>query len=305
MILTLHKIYKPSLNLSSWVRILLKKITDIKELKLMANTIRQDIIKMLAEAKSGHTAGALGMADMFTGLFFNAMDLDPKNVDWEGRDYFVLSNGHICAVLYAAMANAGYFPREELMTFRKLGSRLQGHPHRKMLPGLETTSGPLGCGLSQAAGMAYAFKHDKKPNKVFCFLGDGELQEGNIWEGMMFAAKHKLDNLICAVDRNYIQIDGNTEDVMPLDPYDKKCQAFNWNTITIDGNDMKEIVETFKKAKENKGKPLMIIARTVACKGICDIEGDCGWHGKPPTPEEAVDMLKELQQTRKTLEAKK
>lgn len=277
----------------------MKKLTTVKSLQLMANVLRQDIIVSLAEAKSGHPAGSLGMADIFTALYFNIVKHNPKKPNWEGRDYVVLSNGHICPVLYAALANAGYFPKKELMTLRKLGTRLQGHPHRQSLPGLETTSGPLGSGLSQAAGMAHALKIDKKNNLVFCLTSDGEHDEGNIWEAVMFAAKYKLNNLVAILDRNYIQISGNTETVMPLDPLDKKYQAFNWNVKVIDGNDMGQILFILKEARINQqkqNKPLMIIANTVPGKGVSFMENDCSWHGQAPNKEQAEAALTELRQ---------
>ena len=270
------------------------KLNSVKDLRLMANTIRQDIITSLVEAKSGHSAGPLGMADIFTVLYFNILNHNPEAPQWEGRDYLVLSNGHICPVLYATMANAGYFPKKELLTLRKLGTRLQGHPHRESLPGLETTSGPLGSGLSQACGMAYGLRVDKKKNKVFCLMSDGEHDEGNTWEAVLFAAKYKLDNVIAILDRNYIQIDGNTEDIMPLDSIEEKYKAFNWNVITIDGNDMTHIMKTLEKAKSNKGKPLMIIAKTMPGKGVSFMEGKYEWHGKPPKANEAEVALREL-----------
>ena len=259
------------------------KLNKIKDLKMMADVIREDIITSLVTAKSGHSAGPLGMADIFTALYFNVLKHNPKKPKWDGRDRFVLSNGHICPVLYATMANIGYFPKKELLTLRKWGSRLQGHPHRTSLPGLETTSGPLGSGLSQAAGMALAFQRDKKSNKVFVSLGDGEQDEGNHWEAVMFAGKHKLSNL-----------NGNTEDVMPLDPLDKKYEAFNWNVKIIDGHDMKQIIKVLKASRTNKGKPLMIIANTIPGKGVDFMEGKFEWHGKPPKPDEAELALEEI-----------
>lgn len=271
-----------------------KKLTFIKDLQMMADVIREDIISSLVAAKSGHSAGPLGMADIFTALYFNILNHNPENPQWEGRDYLVLSNGHICPVLYATLANAGYFSKKELLTLRKLGTRLQGHPHRESLPGLENTSGPLGSGLSQALGMAYGLRLDKKKNKVFCLMSDGEHDEGNTWEAVLFAAKYKLDNVIAILDRNYIQIDGNTEEVMPLDPVEAKYKAFNWNVITINGNDMAEILKTLEKAKSNKGKPLMIIARTMPGKGVSFMEGKSEWHGKPPKTNEAEVALREL-----------
>jgi transketolase len=260
----------------------MKKLSKIKDLQMMANIIREDTISSLIEAKSGHSAGPLGMADIFTALYFNVLKHNSKKPKWSGRDRLVLSNGHICPVLYATLANAGYFPKKELFTLRKLGTRLQGHPHRSALPGLETTSGPLGSGLSQSSGMAYGLKLDKKKNLVFCLCSDGEQNEGNHWEAVLFAAKNNLNNLIAITDRNYIQIDGNTEDIMPLDPLDEKYRAFNWNVITIDGNDMKTILKALKKARKNKNKPLMIIANTIPGKGVPYMENDYRWHGAPP-----------------------
>ncbi len=280
----------------------MNKISKIVDLRLMANTIRKDIIISLAEAKSGHSAGPLGMTDIFTALYFNALEHDPKRPKWDGRDRVVLSNGHICPVLYAAMANAGYFPKKELMTLRKLGTRLQGHPHRTALPGLETTSGPLGSGLSQAAGMAYTLKMDRKSNLVWCLCSDGEHEEGNWWEAVLFAAKHKLNNLVAILDRNYIQIDGNTEEVMPLDSLVKKYKAFNWNVVEIKGHNMRKIVSTLKKARRNRKKPLMIIAKTTPGKGVSFMENDYTWHGKPPTSEQAEIALAELDKKRHYLE---
>lgn len=248
----------------------------------MADVIREDLITALTAAKSGHSGGPLGMADIFTALYFNILKHNPKNPNWEGRDRLVLSNGHICPVLYSTLANAGYFPKKELLTLRKLGTRLQGHPHRESLPGLETTSGPLGSGLSQAIGMAYGLRLDKKKNTVWCLCSDGEQNEGNHWEAVLFAAKNRLDNLIAITDRNYIQIDGNTEDVMPLDPLDNKYKAFNWQVKVINGNDMEEVIHTLKMARRNKGKPLMIIANTIPGKGVPYMENDYRWHGSPP-----------------------
>ncbi len=279
----------------------MKKIKDLRKLKLIANKIRQDVIRSLTEAGSGHSAGSLGMADVFATLYFNFLKHDPKDPNWGKRDYFVLSNGHICPVLYATLANAGYFQEAELMTLRKLGTRLQGHPHRIALPGLETTSGPLGSGLSQAAGMAYGLRMDQRPNRVFCLTSDGEHNEGNIWEAVMFAAKNKLGNLTAILDRNYIQIDGNTEDVMPLDPVKEKYLAFNWNVIEIDGNNIEEILPALSQAKKLRGKPTMVIARNVPGKGVSFMENNYEWHGKPPTPEQAEIALAELEYWREKI----
>lgn len=266
----------------------------LKDLKLKANKIRQLIIEELLEAGSGHSAGPLGMADIFTSFYFHILNHDPKNPELEDRDRLVLSNGHICPVQYASMALAGYFPLEELKTLRKINSRLQGHPHRTSLPGIETTSGPLGEGLSQAIGIALAGKMDNKSYFTYCLTSDGEHEEGNIWESVMFAAKNKLNKLIQVIDRNYIQIDGTTENVMPLDPLKDKYEAFNWNAIEIDGNDIQVFIEAIEKAKLEATKPTIIIAKTVPGKGVSFMENDYHWHGKAPNKEEADKALAEL-----------
>lgn len=266
--------------------------SDSKKLELIANEIRQSIIEMLFEAKSGHTAGPLGMADIFTVLYFAAMRHDPKNPDWEDRDRLILSNGHIAPVLYATLAHAGYFPVEELMTLRKFGTRLQGHPHRSALPGLETTSGPLGSGLSQAVGMALAERMDNpySAKTFFCLTGDGELNEGQIWEAALVAGKEKLNNLVVIVDRNGIQIDGYTKDVMPLEPLAEKFEAFNFDVQEVDGHNMRAISDAIGKAQAVYGQPSVIIAHTVASKGVDVFERDFRWHGNPPGkgPEDRV-----------------
>lgn len=266
----------------------------LKDLKRKANKVRQLIIEMLVEAGSGHSAGPLGMADIFTAFYFYILNHDPKNPVLEDRDRLVLSNGHICPVQYATMALAGYFPLDELKTLRKINSRLQGHPHRTSLPGIETTSGPLGEGLSQAIGIALAGRIDKKLYYVYCLTSDGEHEEGNTWEAVMFAAKNKLNNLIQIIDRNYIQIDGNTENVMPLDPLKEKYESFNWNAIEVQGNDIKSFVEAIEKAKLETSKPTIIIAKTVPGFGVSFMENDYHWHGKPPNKEEAEKALAEL-----------
>lgn len=255
----------------------------LHELELKANDIRQDIIKMLEEAGSGHSAGPLGLADIFTALYFDIMNYDPKNPTWDKRDIFLLSNGHTVPVQYAAMAHAGFYDRKELMTLRKFGSRLQGHPERTMLPGLENTSGPLGCGLSQAAGMALAMRMNQEQHRwVYVVTGDGELNEGNVWEAAMLAAKYSLSNIIAIVDRNYIQIDGNTEDVMPLDDLRDKWESFGWHTIEIDGNNIEAIIDACAMARAVADKPSVIIAHTVPGKGVPYMEYDYRWHGMPP-----------------------
>lgn len=269
----------------------------IRELELKANEIRQSIISMLLEAGSGHTAGPLGMADVFTAIYFNTLRHDPHNPTWPERDRVVLSNGHICPVLYATMAHSGYFPVEELLTLRKFGSRLQGHPHREFLPYLENSSGPLGSGLSQAVGMAIADRMDNgpaTPRTIYCLLGDGELDEGNNWEAMMLAGKEKLHNLLAIVDRNNIQIDGYTEDVMPLGSLMAKWEAFNWHVQEIDGNNMQAVIDAIHQAKAVFERPSVIIARTIPGKGVKEFERKFEWHGKAPNKDEAKVALDEL-----------
>lgn len=267
----------------------------IARLEEIANDIREDIIEMLLNAGSGHSAGPLGLADIFTALYFDILNHDPKNPDWNDRDILVLSNGHCVPVRYAAMAHAGYFPRSELKTLRKFGSRLQGHPERLRLPGLETTSGPLGSGLSQAAGMALALKMDKADHRwIYVVMGDGETDEGNVWEAAMLAAKYKLSNIIAILDRNNIQIDGPTEQVMPLEDIKAKWQSFGWHVIEVDGNNIEDFIDVCAMAKAIVEKPVMIIAHTVPGKGVDFMEYDFHWHGKPPNPEEAKKALKEL-----------
>lgn len=253
-----------------------------KELELQANQIREDIVKMLVTAGSGHSAGPLGMADIFTALYFEVLNQRPKQPDWPERDRLILSNGHIVPVRYAAMARAGYFPVSELATLRKLGSRLQGHPERLRLPGLETTSGPLGSGLSQAAGMALGLRLDSSRARVYCVTGDGEQDEGNLWEAAMFAAKYRLDNLTVITDRNHIQIDGPTEQVMPLDDLVAKWRAFNWHVLEIDGHNFDEIISACNEAKAIEERPTIIIAHTIPGKGVGYMEYDYRWHGNPP-----------------------
>lgn len=268
----------------------------ISQLEHTAVKLREDIIRMLEHAGSGHSAGPLGLADIFTALYFSILKHDPKNPDWSERDIMILSNGHCAPVRYAAMAEAGYFPVDELMTLRKLGSRLQGHPERLKLPGMENTSGPLGSGLSQAAGMAYVMKHiDAQPHRwVYTVMGDGELNEGNIWEAAMFAGKYKLHNLIGIVDRNNIQIDGNTEDVMPLEDLRGKWESFGWHVQEIDGNNIESIIDACSMARAITEKPSVIIAHTVPGKGVPFMEYDYHWHGAPPNSEQAREALKKL-----------
>ncbi|MBI4224792.1 MAG: transketolase [Candidatus Sungbacteria bacterium] len=275
----------------------------IKFLEEMANTIRQDIIQMVVKAESGHVGGPMGMADIFTALYFHILKHDPKKPDWADRDRVVLSNGHICPVLYAAMARAGYFPVEELQTLRQFGSRLQGHPHRTALPGLETTSGPLGSGLSQAVGMAIGARMDgstllttsaKKNINVYGFMSDGEQDCGQIWEAAMLAGKLKLDNLTCLIDRNNIQIDGLTENIMPLEPLREKYEAFNWHVLEINGHNFVEIVNAYEEAQAIFEKPVLIIAHTIPGKGVDFMEFQYQWHSKTFKPEEVTDALNQL-----------
>ena len=268
---------------------------SIEELELIAVEIRQDIIKMLLHAGSGHSAGPLGLADIFTALYFDILKHDPKNPDWEERDMLLLSNGHCAPVRYAAMARAGYFNLSELKTLRQFGSRLQGHPERTKLPGMETTSGPLGCGLSQAAGMALAMRmNDVHHRWVYVVLGDGELDEGNIWEAAMLTSKYNLNNVIGIIDRNNIQIDGPTESVMPLDDLKAKWVSFGWHVIEIDGNNIEAVIDACAMARAVIERPVMIIAHTIPGKGVDFMEYDFHWHGSPPNAEQAKKALSEL-----------
>lgn len=265
---------------------------EVRALEVKANEVRQSIIEMLVEAGSGHTAGPLGMADIFTLLYFEILKHNPKDPFWSERDRLILSNGHICPVMYATMAHAGYFPREELLTLRKFGSRLQGHPHKETLPGIETSSGPLGSGLSQAVGMALAERIDNpySAKYFYCLTGDGELDCGQIWESLMLAGKEKLHNLITIVDRNGIQIDGYTKDVMPLEPLREKLESFNWDVQEVDGHNIRAVNDAIGKAQAVYTQPSIIIAHTIPSKGVDVFERDFRWHGNPPGmgPEDRV-----------------
>ena len=277
----------------------MQQLTDEKKIWMegKANEIRQSIIEMLVEAGSGHSAGPLGMADIFTALYFFFLTHAPTNPMWEERDRLVLSNGHICPVYYATLAHAGYFPLNELKTLRKFGSRLQGHPHREYLKFLETSSGPLGAGLSQAVGMCLADRMDNgkySPKQFYCLLSDGELDEGNTWEGVMLGAKEKLQNLTVIIDRNNIQIEGYTEDIMPLEPLRDKWESFNWHTQVIDGHNFEQIVGAIGEAQAVFDKPSVIMANTIPGKGVSFMERKYEWHGKPPTKEQGEEALKEL-----------
>lgn len=267
----------------------------IRELEKIAKLIRQDVIQALLAAGSGHTASSLGMADVFTALYFHVLNIRPRQPRWPLRDRFVLSNGHINPVWYATLARRGYFPRAEFVkTLRRLNSRMLGHPHNLTTPGVENSGGPLGQGLSQAIGMALAAKLDGKNYQVYCAMSDGELQEGQIWEALMFAGKNRIDNLTGIIDRNNIQIDGATEDVMPLEPLRAKFEAFNWQVIEIDGHNIRQVAEACNQAYDITAKPVMIIAHTVSGKGVSFMEHDYRWHGRPPDKNQAAAALREL-----------
>lgn len=272
------------------------KITNEKELKIISKEIRLHLIRSLASAGSGHTGGSLGLADIFSVLYFNILNHDPANPHWPERDRLILSIGHVAPVLYTTLAMAGYFSLDELTTLRRIGSRLQGHPGREHhLPGLELSAGSLGQGLSVSVGLALAAKMDRKSWRVYSIHGDGELQEGSIWEAVMSASHHKLDNLTAVVDRNYVQIDGSTEKVMSLEPLAKKWEAFGWHVITCDGHNHTDLIKAFKEAQGIKGQPSVIIAKTIMGRGVRDIENDFTWHGKAPTREESEEFLKQLE----------
>ena len=269
---------------------------SLSELEHKAYTLREDVIRMLEAAGSGHSAGPLGLAEIFATLYFDILRYDAKNPNWDGRDFFFLSNGHCVPIQYAAMAEAGFFPKKELLTLRKFGSRLQGHPERTKLPGLENTSGPLGSGLSQAAGVAHVLQYiNKQPHRfVYAVTGDGELNEGNIWEAAMFAGKYKLSQLVVFVDRNNIQIDGTTEDVMPLEDLHGKWESFGWHVQEIDGHNVESIRDAASMARAVTNKPSVIIAHTIPGKGVDFMEYDYHWHGSPPNSEQAKDALHKL-----------
>lgn len=266
----------------------------IEELNKKALIIRRHIIEMITEAGSGHPGGSLSSADILTALYFHVMNIDPKNPKWPERDRFVLSKGHAAPVLYATLAERGYFPKEELMTLRKTGSMLQGHPDMKVTPGVDMTTGSLGQGLSCANGMALAGKLDKKNYRVYVLMGDGELEEGQIWEAAMTSAHYKLDNLTAFVDHNGLQIDGPIEKVMSPEVVQDKFKAFGWNVIDIDGHNIAQIIEATEKAKQVKGKPTVIVAKTIKGKGVPFMENQAGWHGKAPSREQAEEALKAL-----------
>jgi len=271
------------------------RIADFDKLTALASKIRKDIIRSLEASGSGHLGGSLGLADVFTVLYFNRMSHDPENPLWPGRDRLILSIGHVAPVLYATLAYTGYFRESELLTLRKMGSRLQGHPGRDHhLPGLELSAGSLGQGLSVAVGMALAAKMDHENWKVFSVHGDGELQEGAIWEAAMSAAHHKLDNMIAIIDRNKVQIDGLVSQVMEIEPLAEKWKSFGWEVFECDGNNIPELISTFEKAEKVNGKPSVIIANTLMGKGVKSIEGDYRWHGKAPNQSETENFIRQI-----------
>ena len=271
------------------------------ELEKMANEIRKDIVTAVHSAKSGHPGGSLSSADIFTYLYFEEMNVDPTNPKWEDRDRFVLSKGHVAPGLYSTLAEKGYFPKEDLKTLRHTGSYLQGHPDMKHIPGIDMSSGSLGQGVSVAVGMAAAGKYDKKDYRVYTLTGDGEIQEGQIWEAAMWAGHRKLDNFVVIVDNNNLQIDGSVEDVCSPYPIDKKFEAFNFHVINIDGNDFDQIRAAFKEARETKGMPTAIIAKTVKGKGVSFMENAAGWHGKAPNDEEYEIAMADLEKAGEAL----
>lgn len=267
---------------------------DIAQLKKVANDVRIDIIKAVHSAGSGHPSGSLSVADIVTALYFEIMNIDPANPDYELRDKFILSKGHANPALYSVLAERGYFPKEDLLTLRKLGSKLQGHPNMHYVPGVEMSTGSLGQGLAVSVGMALANKMDGKESRIYTLMGDGEIQEGMIWEAAMSAVHYKLDNLIGIVDWNGLQIDGANEDVMSVAPIEEKFRGFGWNVISCDGHDMKEVVDVLNKAKENKGAPTVIIAKTIKGKGVSFMENQAEWHGKAPNDEQFKQAMEEL-----------
>jgi transketolase len=271
-------------------------VRDVQELRRISIEIRKSVTRMLAAAGSGHLGSSLGLADIFTTLYFSHLVHDPDNPTWVDRDRVILSIGHVAPVMYATLAHCGYFPVEELLTLRKLGSRLQGHPGRDHgLPGLEISSGSLGQGLSVCVGLAIGARLDNKHHHIYCIMGDGELQEGSVWEAAMAAAHHKLDNLIAIIDRNGLQIDGRTSEVMEIEPLAEKWKAFGWSVISCDGHSITDINQSLKNSCTIKGKPVVILAQTIMCKGIPDIENDYRWHGKVPSQEQLEDFINELE----------
>lgn len=268
---------------------------SIIELKEMSRTVRSDIVTMVHKAGSGHPGGSLSAADLMVGVYFGGiMRVNPANPDWEGRDRFILSKGHVAPVIYSVLARKGFFPVDELWTLRKLGSILQGHPHKQSTPGLDCSSGSLGQGLSISNGMAIGFKMQGMDNRVYCLLGDGELQEGQVWEAVMTAAQNKLDNVCAIVDYNRVQLDGDLSEIKDLGDLAAKWHSFGWNVIELDGHDMEQVLRAFEMAKAFKGKPSVLIANTVKGKGVSFMENDCNWHGNAPSAEQLENALKEI-----------
>lgn len=267
----------------------------MQELIEMSRVVRRDIVTMVHEAGSGHPGGSLSSAELMTALYFgDVLKVDPKNPEWEERDRFILSKGHVAPVVYSVLARKGFFPVEELHTLRKLGSRLQGHPHKAHTPGLDCSSGSLGQGLSIANGLGIAFKKQKKENRVYCLLGDGELQEGQVWEAVMTAAQQKLDNVCAIVDYNRVQLDGTTDEIKSLGDLSEKWREFGWNVVELDGHDMEAVMNAYSIAAACKGKPTVLIANTVKGKGVSFMENDCNWHGNAPSKEQLEQALKEI-----------
>lgn len=270
---------------------------NITELKAMSRTVREDILTMVHKAGSGHPGGSLSATDLMVGLYFGGMmKVDPKNPDWDGRDRFILSKGHVAPVIYSVLARKGFFPVDELWTLRKLGSILQGHPHKQSTPGLDCSSGSLGQGLSIANGLAIGFRKQEKTNRVYCLLGDGELQEGQVWEAVMTAAQNKLDNLCAIVDYNHVQLDGTTEQIKDLGDLAAKWHDFGWNVIQLNGHDMDQVVKAFEMAAAYQGKPSVLIADTIKGKGVSFMEGDCNWHGNAPSAQQLEQALAEIRE---------
>ncbi len=267
---------------------------NLEMLEQKATTLRKDIVEMLYKAGSGHPGGSLSAVEILSTLYFKEMDVDEKNPKWQDRDRFVLSKGHAAPVLYAALGEKGFFPKSEFWELRKIGSMLQGHPEMKNIPGVDMSTGSLGQGFSTAVGMALGLKTDNRSSRVFTLLGDGELQEGIVWEAAMAAAHYKMDNLIAFIDNNGLQIDGPNEEVMGVNPITDKFKAFGWHVLTADGHDFKEIIAALEQAKETKGKPTMIVAQTVKGKGVSFMENQAGWHGKAPNKEERDQAMNEL-----------
>lgn len=268
---------------------------NIAELEDLCRTVRSDIVTMVHRAGSGHPGGSLSAVELMVGLYFGGqMCVDPKNPEWEGRDRFLLSKGHVAPVVYSVLARKGFFPVEELWTLRRLGSSLQGHPHRGSTPGLDCSSGSLGQGLSIANGLALGFQKQGRTNRVYCLLGDGELQEGQVWEAVMTAAQHKLDNLCAIVDYNHVQLDGAVEEIKALGDLCAKWHDFGWNVLEVDGHDMNAVLRAYDMARAFRGKPTVLIANTVKGKGVSFMENDCNWHGNPPNAQQLEQALAEI-----------